>query len=65
MVNGAGYVVRPGDTLWSIARARLGADAPPAAVAALVEEIWRANSASIGTGDPDLIRAGVRLILPA
>ena len=40
----ASVVVSPGDTLWSIAHARLGSGATPAAVAALVEAIWRANS---------------------
>jgi hypothetical protein len=61
---GASYLVQPGDTLWSIAHARLGRAATPAAVAALVEAIWRANSAAIGTGDPDLIRSGMRLVIP-
>ncbi len=61
---GVAYLVRPGDTLWSIAHARLGRAASPAAVAALVDAIWRANSAAIGTGDPDLVRPGMRLVIP-
>ena len=61
---GPGYVVRPGDSLWSIAHARLGAQAEPAAVAAFVQAIWRANAAVIRTGDPDLLLPGTRLVLP-
>ena len=61
---GASYVVRSGDSLWSIARARLGGGASAAAVARLVQAIWHANAAVIRTGDPDLLHPGTRLILP-
>ena len=56
-------VVRPGDTLWAIARAELPADADGGAVAARVREIHQANRAVIGT-DPDLIRPDQRLRMP-
>jgi hypothetical protein len=56
-------VVRPGESLWSIASALLDADASPAAVAVAVRRLWRLNEARIGTGDPDLLRIGVRLRL--
>jgi len=62
---GARYVVQPGDTLWSIASATLGAGAPVAKVAARVEAIWRANASAIRTGDPDLILPGTRLVIPS
>lgn len=54
------YVVRPGDSLWSIARDHPGG-------AASVDErwrsIWRANRAVVGD-DPDLIVPGQALRLP-
>ncbi|MGE5635844.1 MAG: LysM peptidoglycan-binding domain-containing protein [Nocardioidaceae bacterium] len=62
--SGGVYIVRPGDTLWSIARRLLGRRASPAAIASLVDRIWRLNADAIGTGDPDLINPGTRLLLP-
>jgi hypothetical protein len=61
-------VVRPGDTLWQLARADLarGGPAPTAdasAVAQRVREIYDANRAVIGP-DPDVIRPGQRLRMP-
>ncbi len=56
-------VVGPGDTLWTIARADLPADADDGAVAVRVREIHQANRAVIGT-DPDLIRPDQRLRMP-
>ena len=56
-------VVRPGDTLWAIARADLPVDADDGAVAARVREIHQTNRAVIGT-DPDLIRPDQRLRMP-
>ena len=56
-------VVRPGDTLWAIARADLPADADDGAVARRVREIHQTNRAVIGT-DPDLIRPDQRLRMP-
>ncbi|CAM3753052.1 LysM peptidoglycan-binding domain-containing protein [Nocardioides zeicaulis] len=54
------YVVRAGDSLWSIAR-----DHPAAATSTdeRWREIWRANRAVVGT-DPDLIHPGQALRLP-
>jgi nucleoid-associated protein YgaU len=57
-------VVRPGDTLWDLARAGLPAGADDAAVAGRVREIHDANRAVIGP-DPDLIRPHQRLRMPA
>ena len=55
-------VVRPGDTLWAIAR--IGLPRPDNDdVAARVREIHQANRAVIGA-DPDLIRPGQRLRMP-
>jgi LysM domain len=56
-------VVRPGDTLWDLARAGLPPDTDDATVAARVGEIHRANRAVIGA-DPDLIRPDQRLRMP-
>ena len=54
------YVVRPGDSLWSIARQHPG-DAD--SVELRWRAIWRANRAVIGD-DPDLILPGQALSLP-
>lgn len=64
-LTGATITVQRGDSLWGIARERLGAGASTAAVAAEVVAIWKLNVARIGTGDPDLIFPGTRLELPA
>lgn len=56
--------VLPGDTLWSLARARLGARADDADVATYVAALHAHNHDVIGT-DPDLIRPGQVLGLPA
>lgn len=55
--------VRPGDTLWSIARSGLRADATDSAVAAEVTALSAANRKVIGD-DPDLIFPGQQLIAP-
>ena len=57
-------VVRPGDSLWSIAAARL----PPGASDRVVTVAWhRLHHANVGRlgPDPDLILPGVRLDVPA
>ena len=56
-------VVRPGDTLWSLAEHRLPASSSTAEVVDLVARLHRRNSAVIGS-DPDLIRPGQRLVSP-
>jgi LysM domain-containing protein len=57
------HVVRPGDSLWSIAAALVREDADPAAVALEVQRLWRLNAPRIGTGDPDVLPVGVLLRL--
>ena len=56
--------VAPGDSLWAIARTRLGAAAPAAQVQALTVALHHANRVEIGP-DPDLLHPGQRLRLPA
>jgi nucleoid-associated protein YgaU len=56
-------VVRCGDSLWSLAAARLGDRSTDAAVAAWWPQWWAANRAVIGS-DPDLLRPGLRLHVP-
>ena len=56
-------VVRPGDTLWQLARQLLPAGASGQAVAALSLRLYAANRGVIGV-DPDLIRPGQRLRVP-
>jgi hypothetical protein len=55
--------VRPGDTLWSIARRELPATAPAPAVVARWHAIYQANRPLIGP-DPDLIEPGQHLRIP-
>lgn len=57
-------VVASGDSLWAIARTRLGAAAPAVQVQALTVALHHANRAEIGP-DPDLLHPGQRLRLPA
>ncbi|GIN03117.1 hypothetical protein Pve01_47750 [Planomonospora venezuelensis] len=59
--TGDAYVVRAGDSLWSIARAH---PAPDAGVEARWRAIWRLNQEVVGE-DPDLIHPGQALRLPA
>jgi hypothetical protein len=56
-------VVKPGDSLWSIASSRLGEHPSASAVAAEWPRWYVANRDLIGP-DPDLIRPGERLIPP-
>jgi len=60
---GAAIVVRPGDSLWSIAAAHLPGDASVAATTRAWHELYDANRSRIGT-DPDLIHPGQRLADP-
>lgn len=55
-------VVRPGDSLWSIAADLLGPGADDAEVTAAWHRLHAANRARVG--DPDLIRPGQRLLVP-
>ena len=58
----ASYVVRPGDTLWSIADTRLGDGADWTAIAAL--NLGRDVAVGARFVDPDHVRAGWHLRLP-
>jgi Tfp pilus assembly protein FimV len=57
-------VVRPGDSLWAIAQKLLGPRASAAAVERKLVAIWNLNAVRIGTGDPNLIFPGTRLLVP-
>jgi hypothetical protein len=57
----ATIVVKPGDSLWTIARSIVGPHASNATVERRVVAIWDTNEARIGTGDPNLIFPGTRL----
>jgi hypothetical protein len=56
-------VVKPGDSLWSIARGLLPAEASNAQIEHKLVRIWDLNAGRIGTGDPNLIFPGQRLVL--
>lgn len=55
------HVVKSGECLWSIARARLGRSASNAAVAREVLRIWNVNGAHVPSGNPNVIVPGLRL----
>lgn len=57
------HVVRPGESLWSIATGLLSPGADDARIAAEVERLWLLNRERIGSGDPDLIYVGTVLRL--
>jgi hypothetical protein len=59
----ATVVVRPGDTLWDIARRHLPGTASSAEIAAAWPRWYAANRAAIGP-DPALLRPGTRLRSP-
>jgi len=61
---GSTVVVQPGDSLWSIAAARLGPGATDADIAAAWPAWHRANADAIGA-DPDLIQPGTALRAPS
>jgi hypothetical protein len=56
-------VVRPGESLWSIAADLLGPGASATTIAHQVQRLWKLNRDAIGSGDPNVLPAGVRLRL--
>ena len=57
------HVVRPGESLWTIAEGLLGPDASAIRIAAEVARLWELNRDRIPSGDPDLIAVGQQLRL--
>jgi LysM repeat protein len=62
-ITGSSYTVRPGDSLWSIARRLLGPGATAGQIAREVNRLWELNRERIGTGTPNLIHIGTVLRL--
>jgi hypothetical protein len=62
-ITGRFYTVRPGDSLWSIARRLLGPGASAGQIAREVNRLWELNRERIGTGNPSLIHVGTVLRL--
>jgi nucleoid-associated protein YgaU len=62
-IRGHNYTVRPGDSLWSIARRLLGKGASPTDIAREVNRLWELNRERIATGHPDLLMVGTKLRL--
>jgi hypothetical protein len=65
MSNPGSVMVRPGDSLWSIARGIVGPSASDEQVQQKVVAVWNMNAKRIGTGDPNMIFPGTRLTLPS
>jgi hypothetical protein len=57
------HIVRPGESLWTIAQGLLGPDASAMSIAAEVARLWELNRDRISSGDPDLIGVGEHLRL--
>jgi hypothetical protein len=57
------HTVRRVESLWSIASDMLGENASVDRVAREVSRLWELNAERIGTGSPDLVFAGTRLML--
>ena len=58
------HVVRSGESLWLIAEDLLGPGASTEEVARAVERLWELNAERIGSGDPNVIMSGQRLVVP-
>jgi hypothetical protein len=56
-------VIRPGQSLWTIAQGLVARQASIAEVAFKVGRLWQLNANRIGTGNPDLIFPGLELRL--
>lgn len=65
MSDSGSVMVQPGDSLWSIARRIVGPAASDAEVHSKLVAVWDMNQKRIGTGDPNLIFPGQRLMLPS
>jgi Domain of unknown function (DUF4397)/LysM domain len=65
MSHSGSVMVQSGDSLWSIAQRIVGPAATDAEVHSKLVAIWDMNVKRIGTGDPNLIFPGQRLMLPA
>jgi LysM domain-containing protein len=62
--RGGKHIVRPGDSLWSIASGVLGPRSSNAEIARFVSRLWELNKQRIGTGNPSLVLVGTELRLP-
>jgi uncharacterized protein DUF4397/LysM domain-containing protein len=65
MASGKSLMVRPGDSLWSIAAKLCGPAATEEQIHAKLVSVWNMNAKRISSGDPNLIFPGTRLTLPA
>ncbi|MDQ2897851.1 MAG: LysM domain-containing protein [Actinomycetota bacterium] len=60
--SSSSVMVKPGDSLWSIARSLVPAGANDAEIEHRLVELWTRNARRIGTNDPNLIFSGQRLL---
>ena len=61
--DGRLHIVRPGESLWTIAEGLLEPGASATNIAAEVARLWELNRDRIPSGDPDLIEVGQQLKL--
>jgi nucleoid-associated protein YgaU len=62
--SGHVVVVRSGDSLWAIASRQVPAGSSNGTIYSKLVAIWDLNAKRIGTGDPNLIFPGQRLVMP-
>jgi hypothetical protein len=65
MGSSGSVMVKPGDSLWSIASRLVGPSATGEEIHAKLVAVWNMNAQRIKTGDPNLIFPGTRLMLPS
>jgi hypothetical protein len=65
MSKSGSVMVHPGDSLWAIAQRLVGPGASDAEIQKKLVAVWDMNVKRIGTGDPNLIFPGQRLMLPS
>lgn len=58
------HVVKPGESLWSIASDLAGPSASSGQIGRIVDQLWQLNQTRIASGDRDLIVTGTVLVLP-
>ena len=59
------YRIRPGDSLWRIARGLAGPGATDAQILRVEQLLWALNRHRIASGDPNVVTTADVILLPA